>query len=221
MMSHGQYGHAEVRSDRTHAFNNTDIASVEGAASGIGALLGTRQLHLRLTELIQSAFTGTLLDRKLPCRGSPCSRKSIQRFVFVTARPAGDYSPHTPAMPDLLKSLNENPSHEPLLQAALNAVKPFRVRDLRKYTSQNNLDIDNANLRSVLAIPIRLHRLSIGTILAFGKQEGVFFSESDESLADLLGAQAAASVESSWLYQELRNKESITSMLRQLARMRS
>jgi putative nucleotidyltransferase with HDIG domain len=103
------------------------------------------------------------------------------------------------------------------MQAALNAIKPFRVRDLRKYTSQNNLDIDNANLRGVLAIPIRLHRLSIGTILAFGKQDAVFFSESDESLAGLLGSQAAASVESSWLYQELRSTLNITSMLRQLS----
>jgi putative nucleotidyltransferase with HDIG domain len=72
-------------------------------------------------------------------------------------------------------------------------------------------------LRSLLAIPIRLHRLSIGTILAFGKQEGVFFTENDESLADLLSTQAGASIESSWLYQELRNTLSITSMLYQLS----
>jgi putative nucleotidyltransferase with HDIG domain len=103
------------------------------------------------------------------------------------------------------------------MQAALNATKSFRVRDLRKYTSQNNFNIDNPNLRSVLVIPIRLHRLSIGTILAFGKQESIFFSEIDESLADLLGSQAAAAVESSWLYQELRDTLSITSILRQLS----
>jgi len=99
----------------------------------------------------------------------------------------------------------------------LNATKPLRVRDLRKYSSAKKMEIDNASLRSVLAIPIRLHRLSIGTILAFGKQEGVFFSENDESLADLLSSQAAASIESSWLYQELRNTLNITSMLYQLS----
>ena len=103
------------------------------------------------------------------------------------------------------------------MQAALNATKPFRVRDLRKYSTAKKIEIDHPGLRSVLAIPIRLHRLSIGAILAFGKQEGVFFSENDESLADLISSQAAASIESSWLYQELRNTLNITSMLYQLS----
>lgn len=103
------------------------------------------------------------------------------------------------------------------MQAALNATKPFRVRDLRKYASAKKMEIDYPGLRSVLAMPIRLHRLSIGAILAFGKYEGVFFSEHDESLADLLSSQAAASIESSWLYQELRNTLNITSMLYQLS----
>jgi putative nucleotidyltransferase with HDIG domain len=51
----------------------------------------------------------------------------------------------------------------------------------------------------------------------FGKQDGVFFSENDESLADLLSSQAAASIESSWLYQELRNTLNTTSLLYQLS----
>ena len=59
--------------------------------------------------------------------------------------------------------------------------------------------------------------MSIGTILAFGKQDEIFFSENDESLADLLSSQAAASIESSWLYQELRNTLGITSLLYQLS----
>jgi putative nucleotidyltransferase with HDIG domain len=59
--------------------------------------------------------------------------------------------------------------------------------------------------------------LSIGTILVFGKQTSLFFTEKDEALAGLLGSQAAAAVESAWLYQELRTKESITSLLRQLS----
>jgi len=59
--------------------------------------------------------------------------------------------------------------------------------------------------------------LSIGTILAFGKQEEIFFSENDESLADLLASQAAASIESSWLYQELRSNLNITSVILRLS----
>ena len=224
MMSHGQLmGILEVRSDKIHSFNNMDIASLEGVAGELVRSWERANYNQRLTELIQSGISlTTLLDPQAAVQEiALLTRKTFDaRFVFVTLLDQqGEYSrtAHAGDAPRLLNSLNENPKNEPLLQAALNAAKPFRVRDLRKYTKQNNLDIDNPSLRSVLAIPIRLHRLSIGTILAFGKIEGVFFSESDETLADLLSAQAAASVESSWLYQELRNKESITSMLRQLS----
>jgi putative nucleotidyltransferase with HDIG domain len=224
MLSHGQLmGMLEVRSDKTHAFNNMDIVSVEGVAFELARAWERANYNQRLTELIQSGISlTTLLDPQAAVQEiALLARKTFEaRFVFVTlVDQQGDFSrtAHVGDAPLLLSSLNQNPSEEPLMQAALNAAKPFRVRDLRKYASQNILEIDNPNLRSVLAIPIRLHRLNIGTILAFGKQEGVFFSESDESLAGLLSSQAAASVESSWLYQELRNKESITSMLRQLS----
>jgi len=224
LLSHGQIkGSLEVRSDKAYAFNNMDIAGVEGAANELVHAWERSSYNLRLTELIQSGISlTTLFDPQAAVQEiALLARKTFEaRFVFVTLLDQqGDFSrtAYAGEAPNLLNSLNENPAEEPLLQAALNAAKPFRVRDLRKYTSQNNLNIDNTNLRSVLAIPIRLHRLSIGTVLVFGKQDGVFFSETDEALADLLGSQAAASVESSWLYQELRNKESITSMLMQLS----
>lgn len=224
MMEYGQLkGMLEVRSDKMHAFNNMDIASVEGVASELSSAWERSNYNQRLTDLTQSGISlTTLLDPQAAVEEiAILARKTFEaRFVFVTLLDQqGDFSrtAHVGDASRLLNSLNKNPAEEPLLQAALNAVKPFRVRDLRKYTSQNNLDLDNANLRGVLAIPIRLHRLSIGTILAFGKQDAVFFSESDESLARLLSSQAAASVESSWLYQELRSTLNITSMLRQLS----
>jgi GAF domain-containing protein len=68
-----------------------------------------------------------------------------------------------------------------------------------------------------LAIPIRLHRLNIGLILAFGKQDEIFFSENDESLASLLSSQSAAAVESTWLYQELRSTLTTTTQLYQVS----
>jgi putative nucleotidyltransferase with HDIG domain len=223
LMSHGHMtGMLEIRSDKTYAFNNMDITGAEGVASELTRAWERANYNQRLTELIQSGISlTTLLDPQAAVQEiAILARKTFEaRFVFVTLLDQqGDYSrtAHAGDAPRLLQSLNENPSGEPLMQAALNASKSFRVRDLRKYAGRNSLDIDNPNLRSVLAIPIRLHRLSIGTILVFGKQEGIFFSEMDESLADLLGSQAAASVESSWLYQELRNKEVITSMLLQL-----
>jgi len=224
IMSNGQIkGIIEVRSDKVHAFNNTDITSIEGIAMELSQAWERSRHNQRVTELIQSGISlTTLLDPQAAVQEiALLSRKTFDaRFVFVTLLDQqGDFSrtAHTGDAPRLLDSLNKNPADEPLLQASLNAKKPFRVRDLRKYTSQGILDIDHPNLRGVLAIPIRLHGLSIGAILAFGKQESVFFSERDEALAGLLSLQAAASVESSWLYQELRSTLNITSMLMKLS----
>ncbi|MFZ5882607.1 MAG: HD domain-containing phosphohydrolase [Chloroflexota bacterium] len=224
MLSHGHLtGILEVRSDKPHAFNNMDIASVEGVALELTRAWERARHQQRLSELIQSGVSlASLLDPEAAVQEiALLARKTFEaRFVFVTLLDhQGGYSrtAHAGNAPRLLDSLNKNPAGDPFLQAALNAATPFRVRDVRKYISPNTLELDYPALRSALAIPIRLHRLSIGTILVFGKHSGVFFTEKDEALAGLLGSQAAASVESSWLYQELRNKESITSMLRQLS----
>jgi len=222
-----QHGHIngilEICSERKYAFTSMDAAIAEGVASELMRAWERSSYRQRLTELIQAGISlTTLLDPQAAVQEvAVIARKTLEaRFVFVTLLDQqGNFSRTAFAgeAPKLLAALNINPFDEPLMQASLNATKPFRVRDLRKYSSARKMEIDHPNLRSVLAIPIRLHRLSIGTILAFGKQEGVFFSENDESLADLLSSQAAASIESSWLYQELRNTLNITSMLYQLS----
>lgn len=222
-----QHGHVKgvlvLSSDKPYAFTGSDAAIVEGVASELMRAWDRSSYHQRLTELIQAGISlTTLLDPQAAVlEVAVIARKTLEaRFVFVTLLDQqGNFSRTASAgdAPQLLASLNARPSEEPLMQAALNATKPFRVRDVRKYVNSKKLEIDDAGLRSALAIPIRLHRLSIGTILAFGKQDEIFFSENDESLADLLSSQAAASIESSWLYQELRNTLSITSLLYQLS----
>ena len=216
-------GVLEISSEQTFAFNSTDAAIAEGVASELMRAWDRSGYQQRLTELIQAGISlTTLLDPQAAVQEVAfIARKTLEaRFVFVTLLDQqGNFSRTAFAgnAPRLLASLDTNASNDPLMQAALNAIKPFRVRDMRRYSDTKKLEIDHTGLRSVLAIPIRLHRLSIGAILAFGKQESVFFSENDESLADLLSSQAAASIESSWLYQELRSTLNITSMLYQLS----
>jgi len=216
-------GVLEISSDKTYAFNSTDAAIAEGVAAELMRAWDRSGYQQRLTELIQAGISlTTLLDPQAAVQEVAfIARKTLEaRFVFVTLLDQqGNFSRTAFAgnAPRLLAAMESNASNDPLMQAALSAIKPFRVRDMRKYSNTKRIEIDHAGLRSVLAIPIRLHRLSIGTILAFGKQEGVFFSENDESLADLLSSQAAASIESSWLYQELRSTLNITSMLYQLS----
>lgn len=222
-----QHGHVkgilEICSEKRYGFTSMDAAIAEGVASELMRAWERSSYRQRLTELIQAGISlTTLLDPQAAVQEvAVIARKTLEaRFVFVTLLDQqGNFSRTAFAgeAPKLLAALNVNPFDEPLMQASLNATKPFRVRDLRKYSNVRKMDIDHPSLRSVLAIPIRLHRLSIGTILAFGKQEGVFFSENDESLADLLSSQAAASIESSWLYQELRSTLNMTSMLYQLS----
>src|SRR6185503_917276 len=209
-----QHGHVKgvlvLSSDKPYIFTGSDAAIVEGVASELMRAWDRSGYQQRLTELIQAGISlTTLLDPQAAVQEVAfIARKTLEaRFVFVTLLDQqGNFSRTAFAgnAPRLLAAMEANASNDPLMQAALSAIKPFRVRDMRKYSNTKRLEIDHAGLRSVLAIPIRLHRLSIGTILAFGKQEGVFFSENDESLADLLSSQAAASIESSWLYQELR-----------------
>ena len=224
IMQNGQIkGLIEVCSEKPYAFSSVDVSIVEGAALELTRAWERSSYNHRLTELIQAGISlTTLLDPQAAVEQiALLARKTLEaRFVFITLLDQqGNFSRTSSNgdAPKLLHALNANPAKEPLMQAALNATKPFRIRDLRKYTNAKNIEIDHGGLRSALAIPIRLHRLSIGTIIAFGKQEGVFFSENDESLADLLASQAAAAVESSWLYQELRTKEKTTSLLNQLS----
>ncbi len=224
ILQHGQIkGLVEICSDKAHAFSGMDVTIAEGVASELTRAWERSSYNQRLTELIQAGISlTTLLDPQAAVQEiAVLARQTLDaRFIFITLLDQqGNFSRTSSAgnAPKLLHALNASPADEPLLQAALNATKPFRVRDLRKYITSKNLEIDHSSLRSALAIPIRLHRLSIGTIIAFGKQDGVFFSENDESLADLLASQAAASIESSWLYQELRSTLNITSMLYQLS----
>jgi putative nucleotidyltransferase with HDIG domain len=222
-----QHGHVkgvlEICSEKTDTYSSTDVVIAESVASELMRAWERSSYHQRLTELIQVGTSlTTLMDPQAAVQEvAVIARKTLEaQFVFVTLLDQQGNFSRTASSGEgakLFAALSTTSSDEPLMQAALNATKPFRVRDLRKYLGAKKLEIDHSGLRSVLAIPIRLHRLSIGAIIAFGKQEGVFFSENDESIADLLSSQAAASIESSWLYQELRSTLNITSLLYQLS----
>lgn len=213
----------EIGSDKPFAFTSADITIAEDVATELTRAWERVSYHQRLKELIQAGISlTTLLDPQAAVQEiAMIARKTLEaRFVFVTLLDQqGNFSRIASAgdAPKLLNGLSAHSNSKAVLKAALNATHPFRIRDARKYTQPGKLEIDSPGLRSAIAIPIRLHRLSIGAILAFGKQDGVSFSENDESLADLLSSQAAAAIESSWLYQELRNTLNTTSMLYQLS----
>jgi len=224
MISHGQIkGVIEVRSEKVHSFSNNDVANVEGVSSELVRAWERATYNQRLTDLIQSSISLSTQSDAQACVDEIAilAHKVFDaQFIYVTLLSRQEeHSRFSTAgeAPLLFSSLSKSSLNEPLLQGALNTAKPFRIRDLRKYSAESSIQIDHPGLRSVLVIPIRLHRFNIGSILAFGKQDGVFFTKDDESLADLFSSQAAASVESSWLTQELRATLQTTSMLRHLS----
>ena len=213
----------EVGDDKANVFSNHDVYLAEMIATELTRAWERSSYHQRLTNLIKAGISlSPLLEpRTTIAEIAAIARDTLlARFTYVVlldqdgnfSRTA--FSGHAPR---LLKSLDKNPIHDTTVQAALHAFEAFRVRDVRKYSKAAHIEIDHNGLRSLLAIPVRLHRLSIGAILAFGKQGEIFFSENDESLANLLSSQAANAVESAWLYQELRNTLSTTTQLYNLS----
>ena len=213
----------EVGDDKKNVFSSNDIHLAEMVATELIRAWERSSYHQRLTNLIRAGVSlSPLLEPHLTIKEiATVARETLQaRFTFITlldqdgnfSRTA--YSGHAPR---LLKSLNRNPINDTTIQAAIHAHEAFRIRDVRKYRKGSHIEIDHNGLRSLLAVPIRLHRMSIGAILAFGKQREIFFSENDESLANLLSSHATSAVEATWLYQELRNTLSTTTQLYNLS----
>ena len=213
----------EVGDDKPNFFSSQDVHLAELIAAELIRAWERSSYHQRLTNLIKAGISlSPLLESQTTIKEvATIARETLEaRFSFVMlldqdgnfSRTA--FSGHAPR---LLNSLNQNPANDTTTQAALHAFEPFRIRDVRKYRKASHIEIDHNGLRSLLAIPIRLHRLSIGAILAFGKQGEIFFSENDESLAGLLSSQAATAIEATWLYQELRNTLTTTTQLYNLS----
>jgi putative nucleotidyltransferase with HDIG domain len=213
----------EVGDDKPNFFSSQDVHLAELIATELIRAWERSSYHQRLTNLIKAGISlSPLLESQTTIKEiATIARATLEaRFTFVTlldqegnfSRTA--FSGHAPR---LLNSLNQNPVDDTTVQAALHAYEPFRIRDVRKYRKASHIEIDHNGLRSLLALPIRLHRLSIGAILAFGKQGEIFFSENDESLAGLLSSQAATAIEATWLYQELRNTLTTTTQLYNLS----
>jgi putative nucleotidyltransferase with HDIG domain len=217
-------GAITLTSETVNAFSSIDVWLAEAVAAEVTRAWERSRYHQRLMKLVQ---TGSQLSTVIKPETTAREVASIARDVlqarytfvhiqlgqernFIQSASSGD-------APRLQESLGNSESSQALIQLAFHAVQPFRVRDVRKYMPTSHLMIDHAGLRSMLAIPIRWYNLSIGTILAFGKQDEVFFNENDQSLAELLSIQAAGAFESAWLQQELRETLRTTSMLYRLS----
>ncbi len=217
-------GAITLDSEKLNAFTGIDIWLAEAVAAELTRAWERSRYHQRLMNLVQtgSQLSAMVQPETAVSEVASISREILQaRFIFVQILLGQErnfvQSAFSGDAPSLFQSLEKSEASESFIQLAFHAVQPFRIRDIRKYHPTSHLAIDHAGLRSMLAIPIRWHRLSIGTILAFGKQNEVFFNENDQSLAELLAIQAAGAFESTWLQQELRGSLRTTSLLYRLS----
>ncbi|MBV6396298.1 MAG: hypothetical protein HFACDABA_01896 [Anaerolineales bacterium] len=208
---------------RPNAFTGHDVQVAEAVAGELLRAWERSDYHHRMMELIQAGIS--LTSQSDPQAAvqevAGIARQTLRaRFTFVTLLDQdGNFTrvAHAGQAPRLLRSIRRQAQRESPLKTALNSERPFRIRDIRKYKRAAGIEIDFPGLRSMVAIPIRMHGLSVGAILAFGKQGEVFFSENDESLAQLLASQASAAIESAWLSHELRTSFATITQLYQLS----
>src|SRR5258706_654086 len=213
-----------LNSEKINGFGSIEIGLAESVAEELTRAWERSGYHQRLTNLIQSgSHLASMVEPTTTAQEIAMITREIlnARFTFVQIQlgQEGNFM-QTASSGDALKlqaSLKDISQGNTFIQSAFHAAQPFRVRDVRKYSATSKLVIDHPGLRSMIAIPIRWHRLSIGAILAFGKQNEVFFTVNDASLAELLSIQAASVFESTWLQQELRTSLSTTSLLYRLS----
>ncbi len=224
LINHGQLqGVLMVGGKEKDAFSVADIRILETVVRELLKTWERSGHNRRMSGLIQSSVSlSTSLEPQDAIEEiTRVARDALlARFVFVTLLDQNGTFTRISSVgyaPSLHKYLSRDLEHNPLLKAALAQDAPYRVRDVRRYKDLPTLPLDHNMLRGLLMIPIRLHGVSIGAILAFGKQGGVFFGEKDESLANLLAMQAAAAIESAWLIQELRSNATTTTLLYQLS----
>jgi putative nucleotidyltransferase with HDIG domain len=206
-----------IDSQDVNVFDDSDIRTLETVSVQLVTSWQRSDHDERLTNLISAGVT---LSTTLEVEGvikeiAEIAQKTLDaRFVFVALADKGGGFTRTAYMgyaPTLLSILNSDPGGNTLIQTIINSTSAVRIRDVRKRFSST---LTGSNeLRSLLAVPIRLRQSSIGAIMAFGRTGNLSFSENDESLVSLLATQAAAAVETTWLYQELRSMLSVATQL--------
>jgi putative nucleotidyltransferase with HDIG domain len=203
------------------AFSLLDIETLEIVANRLVYAWNRSDYDRRLRELIHTGITlsGALETETAIQETASATQQTLgARLVFITLLDQDRAFSRTACAgyaPKLISYLSNNPNGNSLIQSVINSTQIIRSRDIRKL--DEHIDIDNIGLRGFMAFPIRLRGNRIGAILAFGKQGGVYFTEDDESLATLISNQAAAAIETTWLYQELRNTLNTATLLYQLS----
>jgi putative nucleotidyltransferase with HDIG domain len=202
-----------------NALNQADIPLVETAAVQLVNVWSYSQYNETLTEFIQSAtLLSAIQDTEslMNVIASIARRTLKANFTLVATFNNQEWMLRAAGRaPMLVESLRNGAM--PFLEEAIRSPYTFRLKDLRTDERSSCINLDEPELRTLLASPIRVNGNPIGLLLAFGKLEEEAFSEADAFLAELLSSQAAVTLESSHLNQELRTNLKTTQLLYDLS----
>lgn len=183
LINHGHLkGILTIGSKEKGAFSAADVRTLEAIGEELLNNWERSGYNRRLGALIQSniPLSTALNTQSVIEEVANLTRKTIEaRFVFAALFDQDGSFSRTSSVgyaPALHEFLSRHLSTNRLLEAALDAKKPFRVRDIRKYKHAPSITLDHNMLRGLIVMPLRLHGVNIGAILGFGKQGGVFFT---------------------------------------------
>jgi len=82
--------------------------------------------------------------------------------------------------------------------------KPLLINDLTKDERFKGKEIESADIRSLLAVPLRLKNKMLGVLCLFNKKDDADFTPDDQRLLSIIAIQSAQTIENARLYEEER-----------------
>jgi sigma-B regulation protein RsbU (phosphoserine phosphatase) len=92
--------------------------------------------------------------------------------------------------------------------------KPLLINDLSKDERFKVIQIESANIRSLLAVPLTLKNKMIGILCLFNKKDDSDFTQEDQRLLSIIAIQSAQTIENARLYEEERKLQALEEDLR-------
>lgn len=220
LFKHGELFGMIILADRqAGAISHADAVLVETAGVQLINVWGYSHYNETLTEFIQSVtLLSAIQDTEslMNIIASIARRTLKASFSLVASLNNQEWTLRSAGRaPMLIDSLRNGAM--PFLEEAIRSPYTFRLNDLCKDVRTAEIRLDSPDMRTLLASPIRVNGSALGLLLAFGKIDGGAFSETDAFLAELLASQAAVTLESSHLNQELRANLKTTQLLYDLS----
>ncbi|MFC1660562.1 GAF domain-containing protein [Gemmatimonadota bacterium] len=104
--------------------------------------------------------------------------------------------------PEEVSRLGSPPTGKGLLGAVIHSGETTRLADAKKDPRSHEVPAGHPVPTSFLGVPVRVRQEVIGNLYLINKAEGEEFTEQDETIVEMLAAQAAVAIENARLFAE-------------------